>query len=129
MKEIALSSRKSFESLAPRAPSQKRRSPDTLVPLKTHGCTCPLHFLQVTGFVAYFSATLIFYLFQLPTYTDPIRIATLVVYTILTFSVILFGCLTSCSNPTDPELERERAAFARNEQYPLGKDYLYCKFC
>ena len=99
------------------------------MPLKTHGCTCPLHFLQVTAFTAYFSATLIFYLFQLPTYTGSTRIAAPVIYSIPAFFAILFGLLTSCSNPTDPELIHERKAFANNQQYPLGKDYLYCKFC
>ena len=67
--------------------------------------------MQLVSYVVFFSSALIFYLLQLNTYPHGLRIAALVVYTILALLSALLAFLATFTNPTDPELLRERNAF------------------
>ena len=78
--------------------------------VKSNGCMCPMHPLQITSYIAFALYVFSFYFIDIVVWSDSPIIAWSfgVPYTILLILIVIFTLMATLVNPTDPTVFMER---------------------
>ncbi len=85
------------------------------IPVKSHGCLCPFHPMQIASYFLFSFHAYVFYFVELVSLQQLGRAVYVLVapYTLLFLSVISLGIVITLSDPTDPTVYSERLRLQR----------------